>query len=723
MAKRRKKKSKPELAPATGLGALGAQLDYRRFAIFASVGLFLFTWLLYVNSLKGEFTNWDDTILVVNNPDIKSLSGSDIKRIFTPVPGKTYQPVRVFSYALDYSLWELNPLGFHLVNTFFHGLAGILLFFFLAEILSRMRPDAELDNRVIALAAAILWICHPINVESVSWIASRKYVLLATFSFGSLYCYVRSSQNGKLVPGWSAGATICFILAIMSSPFGVILPPIFMLIDYCREKDLNPICGLRKHYLALVPIAIAAVVMYAMIYKGLFGGGEGPGLRQAHVEGKVHWTIMTMMRVIFDYVMNFTAPLWLNCKYPNKMEQTLLNPKIILGMLGVIAVCWAVVWQLMKGNKLPFLCAVWMLIGWGPVSNIVPISTTMADRYMYLPSVGLFLAAALGLNALIDRGKLPAKAGLAIFATVALIYSGFTIHRNFAWRTSLDLWTNSIARHPDNPVAQNNMGNALRDRGNDIIAEAKQLQDAAMEAEGQAMVDSAQAHFERSLEIYEPHAEAHQSLGSHHLKKAVGNDPKNEHFVLAEKHLRRALELNPNYSEALNNLAILYARTRVFDKAIEMFERSTKLNDQRPGVWRNLAKASAQAATHQKKMIEANAPAEQRLAQTPAVYFKNAADAYMIGCALDNDVSGFIEAGVIYGSQLQDHESAVGAFQAALKIAPNNPKALRNLGVSLANLKRLQEAKQAFEKALAITPDDAGTRRFLETIKKRISEQ
>lgn len=665
------------MAPATGLGTLAAQMDQRRFAILACAGLFIFTWLLYTNSLTGKFTNWDDTILVVNNPDIKSLSPSDIKRIFTPVAGKTYQPVRVLSYAIDYQLWELNPLGFHVVNTLFHALAGVLLFLCLAEMLARIRPGKELDNRMIALLAAVLWICHPINVESVAWIASRKYVLLATFAFGSLYCYVRSSQDGKLHPGFAAGATVCFVLAIMSSPFGVILPPLFVLFDYCREKDLNPICGFRKHGLALVPIVLAAALMYWLISIALFGGGGGPGLRDAHVAGKAHWTVMTMLRVICDYAINFSCPLWLNCKYPNKMEQTLLNPKIIVAILGVFAMLAGIIWQLRKGNKLPFFCAVWMLIGWGPVSNIVPISTTMADRYMYLPSVGLFLIVAVGLNTLVERQRLAAKAAIAIFALVALVYSGFTVHRNLAWQSSLDLWTNSIARHPENPVAQNNMGNALRDHGNEIG--------------DQAMVDRAQAHFERSLAIFEPHAEAHQSLGSHHLKK--------DNFELAEKHLTRALELNPDYSEALNNLAILYAKTKVYDKAIEMFERSLKLNDLRPGVWRNLAKASSQAQQ-----------------------FEKAADAYMRGCALDNDVSGYIEAGVIYGSRLQNHEKAIEAFEAALRVEPANPKALRNLGVSLANLKRYAEAERAFQRVLSITPDDTGTQGFLKTIRERMQQ-
>jgi tetratricopeptide (TPR) repeat protein len=453
----------------------------------------------------------------------------------------------------------------------------------------------------------------------------------------------------------------------MASPFAVILPPLFVLFDYCREKELSPICGLRKHGLALIPIVIAAVVMYAMIYKGLFGGGGGPGLRDAHVSGKAHWTVMTMMRVIFDYGMNFSCPLWLNCKYPNKMEQSLANPKIIIAMLGVLALAIMVVRQALKGNKLPLFCSGWMLICWGPVSNIVPISTTMADRYMYLPSVGLFLALVLSMNALVEREKLPAKAGIAILATLAVIFCAFTIHRNLSWRSSLDLWANSTARHPENPVAQNNMGNALRDAG---------------------FPEKAYPHFVRSLEIFEPHAEAHQSLGSYHLKK--------DEFAPAEKHLSRALELNPDYSEALNNLAILYAKTRVFDKAIGMFERSIELNDQRPGVWRNLAKAAAGA--------------EQ---------FQKSADAYLRGSQQDGDIIGYLEAGILYGGKLGDHAKAIEIFQTILVAEPGNIKARRNMGVSLANLKRYPEAEEAFLEVLKAVPDDPGALRFLKLVRAR----
>ena len=164
-------------------------LTEKKFFLLTVSCVLLLIILVYANSLQNDFTNWDDRSLVVEDPAIRSLSFGNLLEMFTPQPGKTYQPVRVLSYAIDYHFWKLNPVGYHLGNTILHGLSAILLYLLLTGVLNQIRGEDEAgSNRMISFITALLFTVHPINVEAVAWIASRKYGLLSFFIFFHFFC-------------------------------------------------------------------------------------------------------------------------------------------------------------------------------------------------------------------------------------------------------------------------------------------------------------------------------------------------------------------------------------------------------------------------------------------------------------------------------------------------------------------------------------------------------
>ncbi|HAR67603.1 MAG TPA: hypothetical protein DCR55_15545, partial [Lentisphaeria bacterium] len=156
-------------------------MSTRRKGILALFALALIT---FGPTLSGEFTNWDDPKLVRDNPAIRSLSPAALLPAFVPRAGETYQPLRVVSYAIDYTVWSHSPFGYRLGNLLLHALAAALLFLAFRQAIPRLIPSAE-RVALAAWIAAALFCLHPVNVEAVAWISSRKYGLLAVFAFSA----------------------------------------------------------------------------------------------------------------------------------------------------------------------------------------------------------------------------------------------------------------------------------------------------------------------------------------------------------------------------------------------------------------------------------------------------------------------------------------------------------------------------------------------------------
>jgi hypothetical protein len=361
-----------------------------KFHVCAITAILLLTLAVYANSLNNDFTNWDDPALVVGNPSIRSLDLKNIIDIFRPKAGHSYQPVRVLSSAIDYHFWQLNPVGYHGVNIFLHALSALLIYLMFSEALPQIKPEwRHGSNRIISLFTAVLFVVHPVNVEAVTWISSRKYSLLAFFSFLSFYLYILGRREQKTRTSYYLSSLGAYLLALLSSPFGLTFPCLLFLYDFCRASRSSPLRVLKKHIFYYVPFCLLALLYFFILWSSLRSGADNAV--KEHYMNQPFYTFLTMLRVVFDYLRNIALPLWLNNRYIDTPILTIVDTKIIISIIIIIISSILIIRQVIFGNKLALFCLGWLLICWLPAANIIPVSTKMADRYLYLSLVGLLL--------------------------------------------------------------------------------------------------------------------------------------------------------------------------------------------------------------------------------------------------------------------------------------------------------------------------------------------
>ena len=500
--------------------------------------------LAFGGTLGYDFTNWDDPELILENPHTTSMSPSAIADIFTPRVGQTYQPLRVLSYAIDRAIWQENAVGYRAVNVTLHTIAAMLLFLFLSRFLRQLRKSGDcLSADQATWAAALvagLFLLHPVNVESVVWLASRKYGLLAAFGFASLYCHLRA-DSAK----WHIAAVGLGLLAILSSPFGIVLAALILLLDYCRQEELDPRPMLKANWRVYAGHTAVALVFGILLMVVLTGGDSD--VAKQH-QGSLGYTILTVFRVLVDYSCNLVCPLWLNNRYFHDVSTSLLELKVILGLALTIATLVWVACELRKSNKAPLLVSTWFVIAWAPVSNIVvPISTIMADRYLYLAGIGPFLA--LGLLML----RLPTGPRKGALLALLLIFGGLTMQRSKVWKDSRTLWQDSIAKDDRNAVAHNGLGLVEDQAGR---------------------LDLAEQHFQDAVERDEACAECHFNLVRTLLQ--IPNLDASE-LLRALHHADAAIKWQPGYAEAYNQRGVLLGMLKRVEESEKAFARGIEL--------------------------------------------------------------------------------------------------------------------------------------------------
>jgi Tfp pilus assembly protein PilF len=504
-----------------------------------AVGIAVLALLVYAGALANGFTNWDDPMLVTENEQVLTF---DIGGIITPTPGQSYQPLRTLSHALDYRLFGDSPAGHHAVNVLLHAVAAAGLYLLLLQLLPRLR-SSQSSGRVAAVAA-LLFAIHPINVEAVAWVASRKYGLLICCTVLAFYCYLRSSRRARV------GSAVFTLLAMLASPFGVMLPVVLMATDWAAGEVRNK----GGHQLA---IGCAMLVGYPLVAIGLFGGSGATG---ADFElGLLSWP-STMLRVLADYAMLLLAPIDLNASYPNVVAA---RPGL-KALLAFAAIVTAGLWAWRAEDRLPAWLMLWCGLWWLPVSNLVSMSMMMADRYLYLSAIAVFVAAGLGVDRLYTC--LPRKQRLITGGVVVcLVLLGLrTAMRVGDWRDSRSLWQASVDCDPRNSGAHTSLAIALLDAGDS---------------------EAARHHLEQAVLRSPQNFVAQERLGVL-LVKAGEN-------AVARSHLEAALRLNPS-AGLYGNLGICTHRLGDVPAAIANFARAVELDPERETFRRNLMLAQLQ---------------------------------------------------------------------------------------------------------------------------------
>jgi tetratricopeptide (TPR) repeat protein len=669
--------------------------------------------LAYANSIGGAMTNWDDDILVERNEAIRSLAPADVWRMFAEPIGETYQPLRLLSYAVDYALWELKPAGYHVVNVLLHAGAAVLLLLMLERLLEGW-PKLK-HRREMALMVALLFALHPVNVESVAWISSRKYGLVACFGFAALWLYLRSSQ----VKDWRYGAgLVAALAACMSSPFGVVIPAYMVWLDICTHGFD------RTRWPRYAGPLLAFAIFVGVLGGVLVGGGDG-GDRAVRGREALAVATLSSAHSMGAYARNLALPLWLNNKYTDNPTRSVADPLALVGMLLIAGAVVFAVRRWRQEDRLPALCAGWFLIGIAPVSGLlVPINARMADRYLYLPGVAVFLGVVVAVYALMDQKRARIVLGIAL----GLLFIG-TVSRNRVWKDSLSLWHDSVAKDARNPVPAANLAHALMldgqlDAALEQALRAEQLNPnvpATLSTLGKVLIDMEQNNeaavaLMRLRGLGEAHVLDLSNLGAALIRA--------QRAAEAVPVLEEALRMDPNVPEVGINLAQAYAQTGQYAKAELYFPAALKVVPDDPNVCYEYAMMKVRMGD----VPGGKTWLEEALRRDPthARSHNNLATAYFTQGDREKAIHHYREATThdpgyalpwhaLGAIALQDGrvQEAVTALRQALVANPQYTEAHYHLGTGLMNLNQVAEAAQHFRQVPRSAPQYADSQRKL----------
>ncbi len=489
--------------------------------------MFLAAFMVYGASLSGRFTNWDDRPLVVENPAIRSLSPANLVQISSSTNRGAYLPVRLFSYAVDHALWGLNPFGFRLTNIVLHALNGFLAYL----LVLRLFGSAE-----AALAAAFFFLLHPVQVESVAWVAGRKELLCGLFLLLSALCFDRRYRLSLFF----------FVLACLSKASAIVLPFLLAACMLGREgldwrrlaRRLWPFVGLAL-VVSLLSLAVGASHGVVKTYHG------GPAA-----------TLLTMTRVVADYIKCIAFPAYLSAKYLVPLVGSLTAVEFLAAVLLIAA---SALLLCVSRSRMARLGGLWFLIALLPFLNIIPISTLRADRYLYVAVLGAGLVFGACVPPPSCRRGLIAVLRVALLAALVCM-AVLSWQRTRVWAGSVPLWRDTVAASPLSPMSHANLGAACLERGRRALAERE---------------------FENALACDPNFAIALTNLSVIWWDGGRKSD--------ALRVAKRAVEADPNLADARLNLGRILANMNDLDAAYLQFGEAVRLDPLLAEAYYNMA--------------------------------------------------------------------------------------------------------------------------------------
>lgn len=405
---------------------------------------------VYANTFGNAWTH-DDFPVVVNNPDIRSLSAF----IDNSFPGR---PLREVSYLLDYALFGLEPAGYHIQSIFWHGLNAFLIFVLVLKLAGKRRA---------AWIAALLFLVHPLQVESVANISNRKESLTLAFCLLSTLAYTKVFESGRRRIFWIFLSALLGLVAFTAKQVAVALPPVLIayeLVFVPKEKRLLA----RWPRLWAIAVASGGVAFWAWYV--FYGDREIFLLESLLRLQRFDYTFsapteaahlaMVLKSAGFMFA-KLVVPVGLAPEYAYTLPLGWSDPWTLAALGGLIlyglAVCFS-----FRRQPLTFFALVWLLAFWLPVSNLWPFGYFAADRYLYAPSAGFAIVASLLLVKFVRRPIF----FVSIVLTLSVSLSILTWRQNRIWHSSKALWAHTVEVSPRSSHANGFLGMIYMDEGN-----------------------------------------------------------------------------------------------------------------------------------------------------------------------------------------------------------------------------------------------------------------
>ena len=516
------------------------------------------TFIAFLPVLRADWLNWDDEINFVTNENYRGLSGAHIKWMFTSLHFGHYQPLSWLTLAVDYTLWGMNPAGYHLTNLLIHTASAVLFFLVARRLLTAaVGKQARPAGTAIAVAAvfgALVFSIHPLRVENVAWVSERRDVLSGVFLLGSTLAYLdlslRRVYRSRLI--LSVGL---FALSLLSKSIGVTFPAALLILDVYPLKRLpaNPLRWLGEAHRKVILEKLPFVALSGAILATAFLA-QSEWIIPVDSRG-VGGRLCVIAFAAGFYPRKTVLPLNLLPLYEFPLDFDRFLPYAVASGIGALAV--SVVLIILR-RRAPYGLAAWAayLALLFPVSGIVRSGPQLvADRYAYLSCTPFALLAGGALMGVFRRAKeqrtkrSSTRAALVGCAAVVVVLAALTWGQSLVWRDSVTFWTYVLNHNPNSAVARVHMGMACVANGD---------------------LPRAIGHLRKAVDVHPRYFKAHHNLG---IALAQSGD-----YAGAAVAFERAASLEPDDIQTRGNLAIVYLNQGDLPAAAEQYRHILRVN-------------------------------------------------------------------------------------------------------------------------------------------------
>ncbi len=511
------------------------------------ISLFFLVLIAHLNSLRNEFLNWDDTAYVVNNPYIQGISLGNLKALVLNYYVGEWFPLQMVSYLLDYQLWGMNVIGYHITNILFH-LGSVVLIFLIFQMIGYSRSESFIGASLFAV--------FPPSVEAIAWVSQRKSVMNMFFMLLSLYCYIRSSLYSSL---------FFFILSLFSKSTSIPMPGLIVFYESVIKETFtfrSLISGIKK----ALPFLIISII-FLLIF--IHGQREVNVARNFDLKIIYEAFVIFLISPFYWFTSRIFLPVNLNSFYPPMSLSTITNKEIMMSSILWLFVLFPVIVFSWK-NRLRFFWLTAYLVAVLPGSifaavvlpaRVTETSSGGGDRHLYYLCLTFIGFLCTGLDSLLRLWK---RYIYPLFLFFIASYVLLTIQRNNVWRSDLSLWTDSVKKVPDYFFNQLKAGEAYR---------------LEFERTGKPeYIVKAIEHYKKSIALNPDIAKTHYGLA--HALEQNGN------YKEALLHYERTTELLRSDSPyPFRDMARVYYKLKDYEKAIRSYERAIEIDPDSYILW------------------------------------------------------------------------------------------------------------------------------------------
>ena len=697
--------------------------------LFICLFLILITFMAFWQVRNNEFINLDDDVYVTDNSQVQGgLTLKGVFWAFTKIHAGYWHPMTWLSHMLDLDLWGLNPGGHHMTNLFFHVANAVFLFL----LLLRMTGAPWQSGFVGALFAL-----HPLHVESVAWVAERKDVLCAFFWLLTMWVYVRYVER----PAFNRYLLIvlCFVLALMSKPMAVTLPFVMLLLDYWplhrgkSEKIDNtfetpvsesmdaghPGVPFLRLVLEKFPLFFLTAVSSLLTILAQWKGGAITLLDKLPLETRIANALVSYVK----YIGKMIWPDRLAILYPHPIILPIWEVATATFLLIIITVL-----AILARRKHPYYLVgwLWYLGTFVPVIGLVQAGPqAMADRFTYIPLIGLFMIIAFGIPDILAGWRYKRVALFTSGGLLLLVIMITTLPQVKLWQNNIRLFNHTLQVTVNNSFFHNNLGVTLMRQGKDqeaLVHYMKALEINPKYADAyynlgtllarQGKDQEAMVHFVKALQIRPDKAEFHNDLGVLLAKQGKMQD--------AVSHFTEVLRINPTYSKAYFNLGISLLNQGRNQEAASYFNEALRINPKDPKVHNSLGVAMVrqgkiqEAIAHYSQALQLNrdyADAYYNLGSLLTYQGKDqeAMTQYTEVLRINSlDAEAHYELGAILARQ-GENQKAIVHLAEAIRIIPSHGKARLALGMTYLGMGKKDLALAEYKILLTINTNLANT--------------